>query len=471
MRETLRALFTTNEVIVYFIYGQVFFVLGLAIALQSRRHSRLALARSVPWLAAFGLLHGLHEWGDIFIPIQATYLPAPYVELLQAGQVVLLSLSFAALLQFGVMGLRPLGGRWRVLHALPIVLLLVWALLAFPTTLFLSSDLDEWYRSASVLARYLLGLPGGMVSAYALRRQAHRHIAPLNLPHIVRTLRLAGLSLAAYGILGGLVGAPAPFWPANHLNQDVFLALTGTPVIFWRAVAGFILAVAMVRTLEVFDVEVDHLIDRMEQTQILAAERQRISRELHDGALQAVYAAGLLIESLYHRLPDSDPLRAPLQRALTVIRDAITDLRQYIADLGAEPAAADLAEALHRLSEDASLRSLVDVELDLDLDLGDDARLAPRRAGHVIAIVREALSNVARHAQARHAVVRAVHRNGHLQVEVSDDGRGFSSDAETGFGLRNMRDRARLLGGRLHIESAPGQGTHVALDIPWEEPK
>ena len=469
MREALRAFFTTNEVIMYSVYGQVFFVLGLAIALQSRRYSRLALARSLPWLAAFGLLHGLHEWGFVFIPIQATYLPEPFIRVLQAGQVVLLSLSFAALFQFGVASLRPLSGRWRLLHALPAVALLVWALWAFPLGLYLSTDLTQWHRDAAALARYLLGLPGGLVAAYALRRQARRHIAPLGLPHIVRTLRLAGLSLAAYALLGGLVVPPASFWPASRFNEEVFFAWTGTPVVVWRSLTGLVLMVAMLRALEVFEVEVDRLIEHMEQAQILAAERQRISRELHDGALQAVYAAGLLLEGLHNRLPEGDPLRAHLERTLTAIQNAIAELRRYIAELGADPTSADLAEALRQLAADASLRTLVDVNL--ELDLGPDARLPPGRAGHVIAIVREALSNVARHARAQQAVIRAVRRDGRLRVEVVDDGVGLPRVVETGFGLRNMRDRARLLGGALQIDSAPGRGTRVVLEVPWEEPQ
>ena len=71
--DTLRTLFENNRDLILFVYGMIFFTLGLMIALQSRRYSRLDLARSLKWLAAFGLIHGLHEWGDLFIPIQAAY--------------------------------------------------------------------------------------------------------------------------------------------------------------------------------------------------------------------------------------------------------------------------------------------------------------------------------------------------------------------------------------------------------------
>jgi hypothetical protein len=68
----LREWFSVNRPLVFFVNGQVFFVLGPAIALRSRSYSRLNLARSLPWLAGFGLLHALNEWGDLFIPMIRT---------------------------------------------------------------------------------------------------------------------------------------------------------------------------------------------------------------------------------------------------------------------------------------------------------------------------------------------------------------------------------------------------------------
>src|SRR5690348_11021388 len=70
MHEFLHNVFDANRVIILAVYGQVFFVLALGIALHSWRHSRLALARNLQWLAAFGLTHAMYEWGDIFIPFQ-----------------------------------------------------------------------------------------------------------------------------------------------------------------------------------------------------------------------------------------------------------------------------------------------------------------------------------------------------------------------------------------------------------------
>lgn len=477
MIEALRQFFNLNKIIVLFIYGLVFFVLGLAIALQSRRYSRLDLARSLGWLAAFGLTHGLHEWGDIFIPIQATYLAEPLVRLLQVLQVVLLAVSFAGLLQFGVSALRPLQGRWRWLAGVPAGLLVAWGLWFFYPGLRLAPDLDTWLRQGAILARYLLGFPGGLMAAYGLRHQALTRIAPMNLPHIVRTLRVAGFALVAYAFLGGLIGPAGDFFPANVLNNQTVEATLGTPPPVLRSLVGLVLNLTIIRALEVFDVEVERRIEEVEQAQIVAMERERIGRELHDNVIQTIYSAGLIVETARRKLAPTDPLAPRLEQAMTALNEAIRDLRRYIVELRPEPGTENLAEGLRRLAEDAHLRSLV--EINLQLDLPDGTGLSPVRTGHVLAIAGEALSNVARHSRARRAQLHAWREDGRLRLVIQDNGIGFpqgmpvdsTSGLTGGLGLRNMRDRARLLGGELRVESQPGRGTTVMLDVPWEEPK
>ncbi len=476
MIEALRQFFELNRIIILFIYGLVFFVLGLAIALQSRSYSRLNLARALGWLAAFGLTHGLHEWGDIFIPIQATYLSPPFVRALQILQVILLAVSFTCLLQFGVSTLRPLRGRRRGLVVMPAAMLAAWALWFIALGLRLAPDVEAWLRQGSIFARYLLGFPGGLLSAYGLRHQAMTRIAPLGLPHIVGTLRVAGFALIGYAVFGGLIGPPGDFFPANVLNSETVVATIGVPPPVLRSLVGLIMTIAVIRALEVFDVEVERRIEKMEQAQIVAMERERIGRELHDNVIQGIYSAGLMIESARRQLNGHSALAPALDRAMVTLNEAISDLRRYIFELRPEERVTDLAEGLRRLAEDARLRSLVEVHLELDLPEG--INLPPTRTGHILAITAEALSNVARHSHAHQAQVRAWSEDRHLRLVIQDNGVGFSPGDRTakqdsgqggGMGLRNMRDRARLLGGELTIESQPGQGTTVRLDVPWEE--
>ncbi len=465
----IREFVTLNRGLFLFAYGLIFFILGLAIALQSRRYSRLELARSLSWLAAFGLTHGLQEWGDLFIPIQATYMSRPGIVGLTVLQLLLLGGSFACLLQFGVALLRP-AGRARWLHGLSAGVFVAWLFVIFFVLLPLQPDLTTWQHTANALARYFIGFPAGLLAAFGLRRQALDRIAPLNVPHIVNTLRIGGLALAFYALLAGLIPPAVPFWPGNLLNTTTFEEAFSVPPLVFRSLIGLVLAIAIIRALEVFEVETARLIEAMEQQQILAAERDRLGRNLHDGAIQTVYTAGLLVESARHLVADDSPAAPRLEKALAVLNDAISDLRQSLGELRGAPSgntSQPLDQALRQLTADPSFSSLLDINLALNLPRGET--LSAVRADHVLAIVREALANAVRHARASRVSLTASRSDGRLLIIIKDNGIGLPPDGRAGYGLRNMRDRARLLDGTVEIMGAPGKGVTVELNVPWED--
>lgn len=464
--DNIRSLFDLNREIFQFVYGLVFFVLGLAIAVQSRSYSRLELARSLSWLAAFGLIHGSYEWSELFARVQEAYLSPQGVFALHSLHLILLCVSFIALFEFGVALLRPLGrGQW--LHNVSLALLgayLVGILWPLPRWL---PDPHNWHQGAEALARYFIAFPGGMLAAYGLREQTFRHIAPLHVPRIIRTLRVAGVALAFYAVAGGLIPPHVPFFPGNWVNTDAFERVLGVPLLVVNSAIGLILAVTVIRALEVFDLETRRLIEAMEQQQILAAERNRIARDLHDGAIQTVYTAGLLVESAHKLTAPESAAASRLEKAMAVLNDAIVSLRRNLGELRPERDHESLPEALEHLAADPRFRSMVDVQIEIDLPSA--ASLSPAQTDHVLAVVAEALSNVVRHARARRVLITATRREGRLQINVQDDGIGAGPEPSASYGLRNMRDRARLLGGRLEVTGAAGKGTLVQLNIPWDE--
>lgn len=463
MREALQAFFETNRVIVYSVYGQVFFTMGVILAIQSLRHSRLRLAQALPWLALFGILHGLHEWGDVFIPIQATYLSAPLIKLLHVGQVFLLALSFLCLFQFGISTLEPLPPRWRWAFWLPAGVFVFWLLGPFYLGLTLIPEIADWHAQASAWARYGLGLPGGLAAAYGLRIHAYRHIAPLDLPDIIRTLRVAGLAMAGYGIAGGLFGPAVPFFPGNVLNEALVFQAVGIPMPVWRSLLGLALLIALLRSLEVFQVEIDRRIEEMERANILAMERERIGRDLHDRILQQIYAAGLLAEALREQCGSNPSMSAVLDQIMLALNRAIEDIRLYIFTLHGVSRPGRLRSLLEEIAQDPRFRSILDIEARIEVP---DLHLGPDQVAHLAAILTEALSNVIRHARARRAVLEARIEDRRLRIGICDDGVGMGPDHPVGMGLRTMHERARLLGGQLRIESEPGKGTAVWLELP-----
>jgi len=463
MVNTLREWFFANRSLVLFAYGQVFFILGLAIVLQSRQHSRLRLARNLPWLAAFGILHGLNEWGDLFIPIQAQFVSAPIIELLEFFQLILLAVSFACLLQFGIELLKPFPLRWRGLRFLPVALLVLWLIVPFGGGLILTSDIQAWQLNANAWARYLLCLPGGFISGYGLLKQSGRQIRPLGISAIERLLKVAAGALIAYGLLSGLVVPAQPFFPANFINTDTFTHILIAPPAIFRSFSGLILAISIIGALEVFDVEMERLILHMEEDQMIALERERMARDLHDGALQQVYAAGLLAQSLQKKA--SPEAAEGLQRLVLTINQSIEQLRAFLIQGQKDIENIGLISALEAILDET--RRVLPITTRWETP--QPPILPPEQISHLTAFTREALSNAIRHAQTDSIEVRLHRVDEHLRLTIRDFGLGLDEDREAGFGLRNMRDRARLLGAELHFESAPGKGTTVILDLSVEE--
>lgn len=461
---TLSEFFEINHQIILFIYGLVFFVLGFAIILQTRQSSRLELARSLRWLAAFGITHGFFEWGDLFIPIQAGYLSQPTMNFLYSAHLLLLAISFTFLFEFGLTVLRP-HKRTRWFHGLSPALLTGWLIVSFMILPATMTNENLIHNTANALSRYFIGFPGGLLAAYGLRTHTLQRIRPLNVPQIVRTFRVAGVSLGIYAVLGGLIPPPVHFFPGNLVNTATFTAMIGIPPWIFRSVIATVIAFTIIRALEVFDVETERRIEELEQQQIINAEHERLARELHDGAIQKVYTAGLLVESASRLAAGESELDKRLKRAVVVINDSILDLRRNLAELHdpSQTTTEPLSVLLQNLSKDPHYNSIVDITLEISVK--NERALSPMRSGHVAAIVSEALSNAVRHAQAQRVRIEVRDQEERLSITIKDDGIGISPNIKLGYGLSNMRDRARLLNGTIEFENR--KGTLVTLTIPW----
>jgi signal transduction histidine kinase len=204
------------------------------------------------------------------------------------------------------------------------------------------------------------------------------------------------------------------------------------------------------------------------ELQQLVQERQRIGRELHDGSIQMLFALGMRLQALGIQMSDRQ-LAEQLDEAVTDIDEIIRDLRNYIFEL--RPgllASSTLDQALKDLA--VQLERETGVITTVDADTGIDRTGLSGRAGDVVQLAREALSNVGRHAQAQSCRVSMHQRDDILRLEIQDDGRGFDPArvSGTGWGLRNLRERLSALGGTVEIDSAPGQGTTVKVRIPCE---
>lgn len=196
------------------------------------------------------------------------------------------------------------------------------------------------------------------------------------------------------------------------------------------------------------------------------AERGRLARELHDGLGQDLTALLLSLQALEN---DADPelrprlagARETAARALAQTRELALLLRpRLLDDLGLGPALAWLCRSFKE-------RAGLDVRVEME---GLEGRLDPQLETLVFRLAQEALTNAAKHADAREALVALHLAKDELRLRIEDAGRGFDAGhlQSQGSGLANLRDRVALWGGRLQIQSRPGEGTRIHVHLPLE---
>ena len=208
-------------------------------------------------------------------------------------------------------------------------------------------------------------------------------------------------------------------------------------------------------------------LDRASQ-RIAAAEQERArwARELHDETLQNLAALRI---GLAAQLREDDPATLTdvvreavghLESEIANLRSLITELRPTVLDdIGVQAAIDDLAER--------AARDGLKVELAIDLSSEEAERHSTELETALYRITQEALTNARKHGGAHRAQIEIQAYDDYVHLTVYDDGHGFDPDTKTdGFGLHSMRERAELLGGTLQINSTPGRGTEITVDLP-----
>lgn len=450
-----------------FAQGVVFFTLALMVFVINYLGERIKFSRSLEWLGLFALGEALVAWNQaLALHLVVTALPL-YLHL------VAMVFAYALLLAYGVsnvLGYEPSGqGQERRPFWGPRTARRWWAVVVGAVLLgtlgvlwvLSSSQRLAYAPQVETGVRLLLGVPGGMLSAWGLRQQSYARLLPEQRKAIRTYLRMAEGALLGFGLLN-LFPLPHSAWTTWG---DGMTLLTLAAVL--RTLCGLVLASGISRALFSLWQRIQEWVEVMEREQALMADRERISRDLHDGIIQSIYAAGLMLEGVEQTLgEDPNKARAQLRRVMDGLNETIQEVRRYIFDLRGGPTDATLEQGIERLLRDFRINTLLETDFKVHNRAQHTLNLERRR--HLFQIVREALSNTARHARAQKVEVHLFYNEDSLELIIRDDGVGMQTlELNKGHGLRNIRERARLLDGALHIESAPNEGVQLRLTVPY----
>jgi two-component system sensor histidine kinase UhpB len=218
-------------------------------------------------------------------------------------------------------------------------------------------------------------------------------------------------------------------------------------------------------------------LERKYLSQIIEAqenERRRISRELHDEIGQALYAIKLNLEMVDKDLPHTTPvIRGRLGEAKSLSSQTLTAMRQLSLDL--RPTMLDdlgLIPTLRWYVQNFSKRLGIASNFET---MGLEEKLSPQIETAFYRIVQESLNNIAKHAQADRVEISLVKRDSRIYASIQDNGKGFDLERilypespERGFGIVGIQERVSLLGGQMDIQTKPGFGTLISIEIPYE---
>ncbi len=476
--------------LVYFLYGLSFFSMGLIVMLEGGRGSDKRLRHALRPLAAFGLIHGIHEWQELFSTLGV--LPGQDVaDLLWEGlRLATLAFSFLSLTAFGASLLSP-NERIRRLSLLgPLVQAAIWVIGLLIMRGFYSLG-NGLLDVTDVWSRYVLGMPAAVTASVGLIYQ-QRIFRKAGMVQFGRDSLWASVAFAWYGILGQVFTRVSPLPPSTFLNQDLFLQMFGFPVQVMRATAAWVAAIFVIRFLRAFEVETQRQIAQLQAARLeeaerrealrgellrrvvaaQEAERQRIARELHDETGQALTATGMGLRGVATLLnQDKDRAVHNLKQLEKLVTGSLTELQHLIADL--RPSHLDdlgLSATLRWWADEVESRGPLAVSVTV---VGEEKTLSPPVRLALFRVTQEALTNVVKHSQAAKAEVILKFNAQNVSIEVTDNGTGFdlnhvtSEQQRPSWGLLGMQERAALLGGNVNIDSQPGRGTAVQIIIPY----
>ncbi len=477
-------------ILIYFFYGLAFFSMGMQVSFEVSMATDQRLQRALRPMGAFGLIHGVHEWIEMFERI-ALQFGLTYDRLWLDGlRLAILSFSFLSLAAFGAYLLAKTADAQRLSLLVPLGLESVWIFGLFALRGQLAGDMMD---VADVWTRYSLGIPGAALAAIGLVFQ-QREFRLAGMVQFGRDTLWAAVAFVWYGVVGQLITRTSSLPPSTFLNGAWFAETFGFPIELFRALTAILASMFIIRFLRAFQVENDRRISALQESQLAEAhereklrgqlfqqvvaaqesERQRIARDLHDETGQALTAIGMGLRGLSTsiRRGHADQAISTLGHLETLAVNSLTELQRLIADL--RPSHIDdlgLPAAVRWCAKNFENRGVFKVDVEVEgheHPLDDAVKIALFR------VLQESLNNIIKHARASQVNVHVIYEPTDVRLTIKDNGQGFDMhevrNRKTGrvsLGLLGMQERAALMGGSCFIHSMPGSGTLVDIRMPY----
>ena len=482
--------FARSFIEVYFFYGLAFFSMGLVVLLESGHASELDFARALRPLAGFGLIHGSHEWFEMFLLIHGHSISDPGHWYISPVRLCLLASSFMLLLAFGatlIAGPTKPSLRWNMMLTVLAIWLVGLAWVAITQTVS-----EKRVVAMDVYTRYALAIPGAVLTTWGLIIQRKKFIQA-GLKIYGRDVALAAVAFGLYGGIGQLFVSSSAIFPSVYLNTSAFMNWFGFPIQVFRGLMACMAAFFIIRSLRAFEVENRRQIEALREAQIAErlrleelrtellhqtvkaqeSERQRIAAELHDGIGQTLTALGMGLRGISENAT-TNPHRASQQASQLekVVGNGLEELQHLVT--GLYPPQLDelgLLAALRWFAVETKNRFNLQINI---THVGPSIELREEERAVLYRIAQEAVTNIVRHADTNRAEIRLSFTDTEVCLSVEDNGKGFDVEKTinkraTGrpcWGLIGMMERATLIGGTCVINSVPEKGTLIEVTVP-----
>ena len=452
--------------LVFFLYGLAFFSMGIS-ALQQNTYgdSNFTLLKSIKYLGYFGLVHGMAEWVWMIIMLKAY--PDFFTEFF-ALAIYLNTLSFSFLWRFGTELVEYKGIFNKIIRRLPYIVSIFWAIEFFYFYFVQKQFLFNWFFVDDIMNRYFLGLPGSLITSYALYKNAMA-LNLLNYKKIASRLKGISYLFLLYGFLSGLIVDERGFFPANILNRQMFLNIFKFPVEVGRTVTAIFITILFILVIDIFRLETKQKLARLSRQYAAGQERRKLGRELHDIIIQNLFASGLNVENLIENTHDEQNIeillniKSNLNETISLVRGFIQKALAHNMDLE------DLNMKLQELVQQYQRGLNLQIKYNYSVSEIYYTCLSSEKITELYYILKEALTNAIKHSSGDVIEVNVSSNIEFIQGTVIDNGRGFDYSSEINkenhYGLLSMNERAANVNGMFSIES--NNGTQVKITIPW----